>query len=304
MGRQAVSVVDILRNKSLSEYIQGVYPDDNLELQPDGTWRCACPLHGGKNTSSFTVFSDNRYYCYSCQKSGDIFSYVMNREGLLFFQTLELLADKYSLDLTKDEKYTQQKSVALLNEKLCRTFEGNLDKVYDYLTKKRGLTDNTIKLFRCGFTKNNEYDKSGFGALTIAMHDMYGRLCGFGYRFFDQKPKYINSKVNELFQKGSYLFNVNNAMRMIPKQKCLYIVEGHIDAMSIHQMGKPCVAYCGITFTKEHVKIIKQITERIEGITIYLVPDNDGKADKFVERGRLLFAKHYPDANVKVVKIQ
>lgn len=294
-----MSVVDILRNKSLSEYIQGVYPDDNLELQPDGTWRCACPLHGGSNPMAFAVFPDNRYYCFSCCSSGDLITYVMQRENLAFFQSIELLAEKYSIDLGKDEGYRKQKDIAVDNAKRNVKYETNLSRVYEYLIKKRGLTDETIKAFRLG-----SCEIQGKLALTIPMYNECGTLVAFGYRFFDTQPKYKNSKNNELFQKGSYLFNVNNAMRMIPKQKCLYIVEGHIDAMSIHQMGKPCVAYCGITFTKEHVKIIKQITERIEGVTIYLVPDNDGKADKFVERGRLLFAKHYPDANVKVVKIQ
>ncbi len=295
-----MSSIDIIRNKSLVDYIQGVYPDDNLELQSDNTWRCACPLHGGSNPMAFAVFPDNRFFCFSCLRHGSIIDYVMEREGTPFFQTVQSLADKYSIDLGNDESYKTQKSIAQRNEIKCREYEKNLDKVYDYLTKKRGLTDETIKHFRLGYCISDGYhDKT----LTIPMLSEHGVIVAFGYRFFDSMPKYKNSSNNELFQKGSYLFNLNNALRIVSKTKRLYIVEGHIDAISIHQMGEAAVAYCGITFSKEHVLLLKKYLQRIEGLTVILVPDNDNKADKFVPRGMQLFAKYYSDANVKVAKI-
>lgn len=295
-----LSSIDIIKNKSLVDYIQGVYPDDNLDLQSDGTWRCVCPLHGGNNPTAFTVFPDNRFYCYSCFKHGSIIDYVMEREGKPFFASVEILADKYSIDLGNDDTYKKQKSIAQRNELKSREYEKSIDKVYDYLTKKRGLTDETIKHFRLGYCVSDGYhDKT----LTIPMKSPSGVIVAFGYRYFDSEPKYKNSSNNELFQKGSYLFNMDNALRIVHKTKCLYVVEGHIDAISIHQMGEAAVAYCGITFSKEHVLLIKQYTQRIDGLTVIIVPDNDGKANKMVDRGRLLFDKYYPDANVKVAKI-
>ena len=292
-----MSAIDSLRNKSLVEYIQGKYPDDNIDLQPDGTWRCSCSLHGGENTSSFAVFPNNRYYCFSCNRTGDLISYVMERTGLPFYAAIKSLAEEYGIDLSQDTAYVKQRSIAQRNEILCREYESKVDIVKEYLTKKRGLTEEIIAKHRLGYGCP---PKSKDNALTIPMYNLYGTLVGFGFRFFDSLPKYKNTPNNELYQKGSYLYNIEVAARMVHKTKRLYIVEGHIDALSIEQMGEACVAYCGITFSREHVGLVQQITERVDGVTIIIVPDNDGKASKFVDRGRMLFAKHYPDANVRV----
>lgn len=294
-----MSVVDIIRSKSLVDYIQGMHPSDELEYQPDDTWRCKCPIHNGTNNSSFAIYPNNRFYCFSCQTSGDLITYVMCRNNLMFFQSIEFLADKYSINLDTDESYQKQKDIARRNEKKCREYEGNLKIVYEYLRKDRGLSDEIIRSHRLGYC-TDEYHPN---TLTIPMRDLYGRLVAFGYRYFDIMPKYKNSSNNDLFKKGEYLFNVDIAARIVPKTKKLYVVEGHIDAMSIEQQGGASVAYCGITFTREHVLLIKQITERIDGVTIVLVPDNDGKASKFIERGRFLFSEHYREANVRVMLI-
>lgn len=295
-----MSAIDSLRNKSLVEYIQAVYPDDNIDLQPDGTWRCPCPLHGGENASSFAVFQNNRYYCFSCNRSGDLISYVMERSKLPFYAAIKALAEEYGIDLSNDQAYVKQRSIAQRNEILCREYESNADKIHDYLTKKRGLTEEIIAKHRLGY---GHPPRSEENVLTIPMYNLYGTLVGFGFRFFNSLPKYKNTPNNELYQKGSYLYNVEVAARMVHKTKRLYIVEGHIDALSIEQMGEACVAYCGITFSRDHVALVQQITERVDGVTIILVPDNDGKASKFIDRGRMLFSKHYPDANVRVAML-
>jgi DNA primase len=288
-----MSIIDVLRSKNLSEYIP------NLEYQSDGTYRKVCEFHtNATNPTSFTVFPNNTWYCFSCGEAGDIISYVMLRDGVPFDVAIQTLCEDYSINLSKDEIYNKQKSIVERNEEYCKKYEKKLDRIYDYLTKKRGLNDNIIKLYRCGYSES-----SAGNCLTIAMHDQYQRLIGFGYRFFDKLPKYKNSKNNELFTKGEYLFNINNAQKLIKKKKRLYVVEGHIDAMSAQQQGEPCVAYCGITFSKDHVMLIKKLTEYIDGVQIILVPDNDDKANQWVNRGRLLFMNNYKEANVKVAVI-
>lgn len=139
------------------------------------------------------------------------------------------------------------------------------------------------------------------------MRDMYGRVATFLQRFFDRgpkDPKYKNGITNELFKKGEFLFNIPNAQKLFKKTKRLYVLEGPLDAISAYQQGEAAVAYSGITFGKDHVKLIKEITERIDGIEIILVPDNDEKAEKFIERGRDLFQTHYPQVDVRVALIE
>ncbi|MDR1622036.1 MAG: DNA primase [Synergistaceae bacterium] len=62
-----------------------------------------CPFHDEK-TPSFHVSQERQnYHCYGCGKGGDIFSFVMETEGLDFRQTLELLAARAGIELTPFE---------------------------------------------------------------------------------------------------------------------------------------------------------------------------------------------------------
>jgi DNA primase len=125
----------------------------------------------------------------------------------------------------------------------------------------------------------------------------------FLYRYFDKLPKYKNTKNNQLFTKNEYLYNIDKIQKLLKKNKRLWIMEGAFCAASCYQMGEAGLAYCGITFSKEHVEIIKNVTKHIEGVQIILVPDADGRAEKWVFRGRELFNKHYPTASIKVATI-
>lgn len=285
-----MSIVDILRSKNLSEYIS------DLELQPDGTWRSTCKIHNGTNPTSFAVFPNNTCYCFSCGFHSDIIGYVMERDNSTFDQAIETLCDDYCIDLKKDQGYQQQKSLADRNEQLVRQYEKNLEKCYQYLTEKRGLSDDIIRKYNIGWSEKGK-------CIVIPMRNIYSQTVGFLYRFFETLPKYKNSKGNELFEKGKFLFNVNNAQKLIKKKKRLWVCEGAFDAISCQQQEEAAVAYCGITFTKDHVLLIKELTERIEGCQVVICPDADGKAEKWVSRGRQLFSQHYPNAVVKVAVI-
>lgn len=68
------NVVDVLQRKSLVEYIPEAVQTG------DGTYRCPCPIHHGNNPTSFAIFPNNRYYCFSCGSHGDIIKFVMERD--------------------------------------------------------------------------------------------------------------------------------------------------------------------------------------------------------------------------------
>src|SRR5438270_8086779 len=63
-----------------------------------------CPFHD-ERTGSFHVSPDDKlYHCFGCQASGDVFSFVMETEGLDFTAALEALADRFGVQLeTVDE---------------------------------------------------------------------------------------------------------------------------------------------------------------------------------------------------------
>lgn len=60
-----------------------------------------CPFHAEK-TPSFTVDQEKGlYHCFGCGAGGDIFTFVMEKEGLDFPSALEFLAKKYNIVIPK-----------------------------------------------------------------------------------------------------------------------------------------------------------------------------------------------------------
>lgn len=149
--KNRINVVDLV-----GEYIR---------LQKAGSnWRALCPFHNEK-TPSFMVSEERRgFHCFGCGKGGDIFTFVMEMEGLDFREALEQLAGKAGVELKrfkrgdwgdKGETGDKKKLYAIL-ELATKWYEKNLwegkgrDKILEYL-RERGLTDETIKKFRLGY---------------------------------------------------------------------------------------------------------------------------------------------------------
>lgn len=71
-----------------------------LPLRPRGRLLVAlCPFHA-ENSPSFTVYREEQFYrCYGCGKYGDVFTWLMERDGLSFREAMELLADRAGIPL-------------------------------------------------------------------------------------------------------------------------------------------------------------------------------------------------------------
>jgi len=134
------------------------------ELQKSGrNYKALCPFHSEK-TPSFFVFPDRQsWHCFgACSTGGDIFSFIMKKEGVDFGQALQILANKAGVSLvaqTTPERQTQNKERERLFEineataeyyhhVLLNTSKGKIAR--DYVTK-RGLSVETIKNFQLGF---------------------------------------------------------------------------------------------------------------------------------------------------------
>ena len=126
-----------------------------------------CPFHHEK-TPSFSV-SDMKgiYHCFGCGKSGNIFTFVMEMEGLNFKEAIEYLANLYGIPLPKIEKAKTKKKeevneidlIYKINEESCKFFEQNLFKFYGktalMYASKRGLNKKNLEKFRIGFAMDD-----------------------------------------------------------------------------------------------------------------------------------------------------
>lgn len=151
------NTVETIKQKLSIESVVGSY----IKLEKSGkNFRACCPFHNEK-TPSFQVTPDlGIYYCFGCQKGGDIFNFVQEIEGLEFIEALKQLAEKAGVSL---EAYTassdKPNKIALLREimeQATRFYEIGLrtDKtVVEYLLG-RSMTKETMVAFRIGYAQS------------------------------------------------------------------------------------------------------------------------------------------------------
>ncbi len=262
-----------------------------------------CPFHSEKSPS-FTVFSgEGNFYCFGCGAGGDVINFVRKAENLDYRGALEFLAKRVGITInesTQDKKESLRRERTLeMNKIAARFFHEKLmseegREGYEYLTKKRGLSNSHIRHFGLGFAPNS------FGALTDLLrskgyrdHEMASAfLCGvsqktgrpydyfrnrvifpilsttgdviaFGGRVMDDsKPKYLNSSDTPAFKKSRNLFAMNFAKNYCSEQ--IILCEGYMDVIALHCAGfTNAVATLGTAITPEHARMLKRYTKKV-----------------------------------------
>ncbi len=122
------------------------------------TYKGLCPFHGEKTPSFVVTPSRESWHCFGCGEGGDIFSFVMRREGLTFPEALKRLAAKAGIEV--DERTTREdarkarlrevleQAIAFYHAVLTQSKVGA--PALDYL-RGRGFTDETIGRFQLGW---------------------------------------------------------------------------------------------------------------------------------------------------------
>jgi DNA primase len=294
-----------------------------VQLRPRGGGRLVglCPFHTEK-TPSFTVTPEKgMYYCFGCHKGGDLFSFVMEIEGMEFRDALRFLGEKAGVDVeTGGRRDTSQRDALLeLNKRVSNTFawflrereEGRFARDY---VKGRGFVEDTIESFRLGYAPADPVWLKGFlrqkgysseflsrsglfrgGAdlqplfrhrLMFPIETARGEVIGFGGRLLgDQGPKYVNSPETEVFRKREQVFGFRQAREHIRSTGVVVIVEGYTDVLAAWQAGvKNCVATLGTAVTEGHGRLLKRACERV----VFLL-DADEAGQRATRRGIELF---------------
>lgn len=261
------------------------------------TYRGKCPLHGGGNDSSFTIFGDKHFYCFACGKGGNIINFVAEQEQISYTQAIELLANQANIDISLDEEYQKEKTIYQQNSLIADRHYRQLDTIREYLNVERGLNNDTLEAFHIGYDHNRKGK-----AIVIPLNDRNGRTVAFCKRYLDALPKYVNSKNNSLYEKGEFLFGADKAQRQIKNFQKLYICEGYIDAMSAYQQDCACVAYCGSELTKGQIAEIRAMIAHIPNVVIMYAPDNDKTGQSKIERTWEKFNELAPRLDVRCVR--
>ena len=272
-----------------------------------------------EKTPSFIVSPDkNIWHDFSSNKGGDIFSFIMEVEGLDFRAALEFLARKAGVDITVfnnrgDQTTAKAKKQAIeLNTLANKYYQHSLANnklAYEYVFNKRKISKEIAREFGVGYApssgdalvkfmksrgiKQEDIKKAGltnrFGGdmfrkrMTVALMDQMGQIIGFTARTVEDEPnspKYLNTSQTIIYDKGRHVFGLSQAKESIRKQDFVVIVEGNMDVISSHQAGVTnVVATAGTAMTSMHLKTLSRLTSKIK-----LAFDNDSAGLAATER--------------------
>jgi len=249
-----------------------------VPLQRNGRdTKACCPFHKEK-TPSFHVHDDRQYYhCFGCGAHGDVFSFLIDYEGLSFPEAVERLASQAGLPMpvtSPEEQKEQQhrKSDLEMLDAVATWFSAQLASESGFTArhyiKDRGLSSQMVGTFRLGFAPDSRdalrrhLRTQGYSDDAMIRHgllikpdhgqpysrfrnrlifpitDRRGRVIAFGGRILgDGQPKYLNSPETPLFHKSHVLYNADLARKPAHDAKQLLAVEGYMDAIALFQGG-------------------------------------------------------------------
>ncbi len=289
----------VIRNKCTCPFHHDSHP--SMSIHPNkGIAKCfACGASG--NAISFIKKYENEI-------NHNPISFKDAMKKAIEIQGLNItIPENNNIPLTEEQKRVQKlnnilKDAITISENNLGINNLECQNVLKYL-KERKLSLDTIKSFHIGFNPShdtitnellkkydmgdlittgmikeskNDYVDVFSNRITIPIFDQNGNPVGFGARVTDNsvKPKYLNTKETELFNKSCLLFNYHKA-KYYAKNDEIILVEGYMDVISSKEMKiDNAVGIMGTAITKEHIDLIKKLKCEV---TLCLDNDDAGK---------------------------
>ncbi len=257
-----------------------------------------------EKSASFMVSPDKHiWHDFSSGKGGDVFTFVMEMEGVDFKGAMELLARKAGVDLaqyhqTGDGSFGKKKERLFAAVDLAAKFYQQVltrSPVAITYFKKRGFNKQVIADFMMGFSPSQDelykaLTKRGFtegelrdaglvvsrrgrpsdmfrGRMMVCLADAQGRPIGFTARIIADDPgapKYINTPQTILYDKSRHVFGLHLAKEAIRRADFAVVVEGNADVIASHQVDvKNVVATAGTALTEYHLRTLSRFTQDV-----------------------------------------
>lgn len=216
------SQIEEIKNKLNVVDVVGGY----IKLTKTGAnYRGVCPFHSEKKPSFFVSPARQMWKCFGCGAGSSIFDFVMKIEGVEFGDALKILAQKAGVELKRENPQlrTERQRLYEICELACLFFEkqlvsGNIGKEAKEYLLKRGITEESIKKWRIGYSPDtwqglsdflvgkgynrNEIVKAGLavekegnrsdsydrfrGRIVFPVFDLNSQPVGFGARVFEK----------------------------------------------------------------------------------------------------------------------
>jgi DNA primase len=174
-----------------------------------------------------------------------------------------------------------------ISEEIIKKFQlgfapADRDFLHKFLKQKSYSDDFLAKsgLFSAKYNKISLFS----GRLMFPITDRQGKIVAFGGRALpgtvqsdgNEPPKYINSPETEIYKKGQTLFAIDHAKPEMRQSKTVYLAEGYMDVIALHQAEVVnSVAPLGTAFTDEQAAWLRRWVDRV-----VLIFDNDEAGQK------------------------
>ena len=285
-----------------------------------------CPFHNEKTPSFTVYPETESFYCFGCAAGGEVISFIRRIENLDYVEAVRFLCERAGMNMPEDGYDTslaqKRKRMYEINREAARFFHETLFSPegkagLDYY-KSRGYSKKTLVRFGMGYAPNdwrkllfhmkekgysyeelydanlaNKSEKNGKvnfydnfrNRVIVPIIDPRGNVVAFGGRVLDDsKPKYVNTSDTLVYKKSLGVFGLNFAKNS--KEKSLILVEGYMDAISLHQAGfDNAIACLGTALTSEMAHLLSRYTDEI-----ILSYDADEAGQKATQRAIGIFS--------------
>ncbi|MGA9285535.1 MAG: DNA primase [Solirubrobacteraceae bacterium] len=211
-----------------------------------------CPFHDERSPSFSVEPMEKVYYCFGCQASGDVFTFVQETEGVDFKGALELLADRAGIQLEVEEEDSREAERRMRRERLWELLARTSGYYERYLWESgeaaqaraylegRGLGEEILKAFRVGYAPS-AWDRVLLASRRGGFSEKELYETGLGQRSQERGGLYDRFRARIMFpladQRGRVLGFGARAMRDSQKPKYLNTSDNDIYHKGRHLYG-------------------------------------------------------------------
>jgi DNA primase len=151
------------RVRDAVDFVELVSARTDLRRAGPARYEGLCPFHDERSPSFGIDPGQKVYYCFGCQASGDVFTFVQETEGVDFKGALELLAERYGIELQREEEDPKEAEKRRRRDRLLELLSRTASYYERYLWESseaarareylegRGLGEEILREFRVGY---------------------------------------------------------------------------------------------------------------------------------------------------------
>jgi len=144
--RESIDIVELI-----SEFVTLKKTGEN--------YKGLCPFHAEQTPSFIVSPKKGIFHCFGCHVGGDVFSFLVKKEGIEFIDAVKLLAKRTGISIPTFQKSSEKEILYEIHDMAVSFYQRSLwsregKDALEYL-QKRGLTDTTLKRFSIGYAPSD-----------------------------------------------------------------------------------------------------------------------------------------------------